>query len=754
MTAILGISALYHDSAAALVVDGRIIAAAQEERFTRIKHDASLPVNAIRYCLQEGCVTAADLDFVGFYEKPLMKLDRLLSTYHSVAPAGFPSFLKGVPSWLRKNFSLERELRSAVGEGYKKRFVFAEHHESHAASAFFPSPFEEAAILTVDGVGEWATAALGLGKGNSISLTSTMHFPHSLGLLYSAFTYHCGFTVNSGEYKLMGLAPYGEPRYAGLILEKLIDLKEDGSFRMDMSFFDYCQGLKMTSERFDKLFGGPPRRKGMPVTRREMDMAASVQVVAEEILLRMVRHLHSLTNAQNLCMAGGVALNCVANGRIIREGPFKEVWIQPASDDAGGALGVALLIWHQMIGNRRRPEPGDSQMGSLLGPRFDNEAVESLLESNNAKYRLYDSETELLDEAVRLLEGGKVLGWFQGRMEYGPRALGNRSILGDPRSDKMQGFMNRKIKFRESFRPFAASVLKSAAGDYFEMKPDEPAGPYMLMVTDVDSSKRLTLTREQQGLCGFDKLPAARSLIPAVTHVNCSTRVQTVDNGRHGRFYRLLERFSERTGCSALVNTSFNVRGQPIVCTPEDAYRCFLSTQMDAMIIEDYLLMREEQPPLAGANGGEKSNRSRRWLESSLFAMSQNPSGSELRLFSAVWMPLFLVAAGALLCRLPGVFPATIALWTSALLSLTIGLYRPDKMRLAYMALNLVTAPIGLAVSTLAMSMVYFFVITPVSLAIKLFGRDPLSRKINSRQSSYWAPRQQSDDPGRWFRKF
>ncbi len=596
VTAILGISAFYHDAAAALVVDGRIVAAAQEERFTRIKHDSSVPRQAIRYCLEESGLSPDDLDFVGFYDKPFLKFDRLLDVWHATAPRGFRAFSNAIPLWLKQKLHVPRELRSALGGGFRKRFLFAEHHESHAASAFFPSPFEEAAILTVDGVGEWATGTLGTGTGNRLSLTHELRFPHSLGLLYSAFTYHCGFAVNSGEYKLMGLAPYGEPRFVDRILRKLIDLKDDGSFRMDLSFFDYCHGLRMTSRKFSDLFEGPPRPKESPVTQREMDMAASIQVVTEDILLKMVRHLHALTKMQNLCMAGGVALNCVANGRILREGPFEKLWIQPAADDAGGALGVALLIRHQMLGHPRTPCPTDSQHGSLLGPRYADDVIARYLDSVGASSVRFDSENELCSETAALIAAGKVVGWFQGRMEFGPRSLGNRSILGDPRNAGMQSLINRKIKLRESFRPFAVSILENAVGDYYEMEPGE-AGPYMLVVAPVRAEWRIALPPAQEALHGLDKLQEVRSALPAVTHVDCSTRVQTVDAGRHGTFHRLIERFAALTGCPALVNTSFNVRGEPIVCSPEDAYRCFLGTGLDALAIGNHLLLRENQPP-------------------------------------------------------------------------------------------------------------------------------------------------------------
>ena len=593
MTAILGISAYYHDSAAALVVDGDIVAAAQEERFTRHKHDAGFPQNAVDYCLREAGLHPEDLDYVGFYDKPLLKFERLLQTYVAYAPAGVRSFLRSMPLWLNQKLHTPRELGRGLRGAYRKRFVFAEHHESHAASAFFPSPFEEAAILTLDGVGEWATASLGAGRGNRIELQAELHFPHSLGLLYSAFTYFAGFRVNSGEYKLMGLAPYGEPIYADLILERLMDLKEDGSFRLDMAYFNYCQGLTMTSKKFHDLFGGPPRRPEAPITRREMDLAASIQQVTEEVVFRSARHVHEVTGMKNLCMAGGVALNCVANSRVLREGPFERIWIQPAAGDAGGALGVAQFIWHQLLDNPRIPKPRDGQAGSLLGPRFSAGETEAALERAGAVYRLEPDESRLCELVVDLLTAGKVVGWFQGRMEFGPRALGCRSILGDPRDPAMQSVMNRKIKFRESFRPFAPSVLEEHADEWFERARSEES-PYMLLVAPVHESHRTHA--EVEPAHGLEKLNVVRSDIPAVTHVDYSARLQTVDPERHGRFHTLLQKFWVRTGCPVLINTSFNVRGEPIVCTPADAYRCFMATNMDALVIDDFVLLKEEHP--------------------------------------------------------------------------------------------------------------------------------------------------------------
>jgi carbamoyltransferase len=595
MTAILGVSAFYHDSAAALVVDGRIVAAAQEERFTRKKHDYGFPAHAIEYCLKEGGLQPSQLDYVGFYDKPFLKFERLLETYLAYAPAGFSSFLAAMPLWLRQKLHLPRELSRGLHGAYAKRFIFTEHHESHAASAFFPSPFDEAAILTLDGVGEWATASFGTGRGNKIELTHELRFPHSLGLLYSAFTYFTGFKVNSGEYKLMGLAPYGEPRFVDVILNKLIDVKEDGSFRMDMSYFNYCQGLTMTSRRFDELFEGPPRKAESPLTAREMDIAASIQKVTEEIMLRCARHAHARTGMKRLCLAGGVALNCVGNGRILREGPFEDVWIQPAAGDAGGALGVALFIWHQLLDQPRDAAATDTQSGSLLGPRYEGSEIRAFLDSVGAVYREYSDDAALCEAVADLIAGERVVGWFQGRMEFGPRALGSRSIIGDARSEKMQSTMNLKIKFRESFRPFAPSVLRDRAHEFFEMRQGQDS-PYMLLVAPVQASQRLHVNGAETHLSGIDKLKVVRSTIPAVTHVDHSVRVQTVDPDRHDRYYTLLRAFERKTGCPVIINTSFNVRGEPIVCRPAEAYRCFMATNIDALVLERFVLLREEQP--------------------------------------------------------------------------------------------------------------------------------------------------------------
>jgi carbamoyltransferase len=592
---ILGISAFYHDSAAALVRDGEIIAAAQEERFTRKKHDSRFPSNAVDYCLQAGEITADQLDYVVFYEKPLLKFERLLETYIAYAPRGFRQFLMSMPLWLRHKLHLPREMDKALNNCYKGRYIFTEHHESHAASAFFPSPYEEAAILTMDGVGEWATASFGIGHGNKIELFSEMLFPHSLGLLYSAFTYFTGFRVNSGEYKLMGLAPYGEPKYYELILEKLIDLKQDGSFRLNLSLLPYCYKTVMTDSKFKKLFGGPPRRPESPLTQREMDIAASIQAVTEEIMLHMAKHVHCQTGMKNLVLAGGVALNCVGNGRILREGPFENIWIQPAAGDAGGALGAALFVWYQLLNNERKVDGLDKQQASLLGPAYNSEQIRQFMDSTNAKYHVYEDQEKLIDKVAELISQEKVIGWFQGRMEFGPRALGSRSIIGDARSEKMQSIMNRKIKFRESFRPFAPCVLIEDVHDYFEM-PQNGDSPYMLLTAYVKNNKRLPLNTPNDMLKGLDKLKVKRSFVPAITHVDYSARVQTVDAKRHPKLHCLMSRFKEMTNCPVIINTSFNIRGEPIVCSPEHAYMCFMATNMDILVMENHLLYKNEQP--------------------------------------------------------------------------------------------------------------------------------------------------------------
>ena len=642
MVTVLGISAFYHDSAACLVVDGEIVAAAQEERFTRVKHDYNFPLNAVRYCLREAKLSPAELDYVGFYDKPLLKFDRLLETYLDYAPSGFSSFLKALPLWMREKLWMpdlirtemgkvegEEDERAAkkLGKKFEWKLLFGDHHESHAASAFYPSPFEEAAILTIDGVGEWATSSIGIGKGNEITLLKELRFPDSLGLLYSAFTYYTGFKVNSGEYKVMGLAPYGEPKYVSLIKDKLLEIRDDGSLKMNHEFFSYSQGLRMTNRAFDKLFGAAPRKPESQVTQKEMDLARSIQVITEEVMLKMTRFAHRETGMKKLCLAGGVALNCVANGRVLREVPFENIWIQPAAGDAGGSLGIALAIWHRYLGKpRTSPEKlgtwqsrpisetrsssvdhgpdgqatkllpyADGMKGSYLGPGNSEAEIESFLKSKQLPYEKYSRE-ELPRKVAELLAAGKIIGLHQGRMEFGPRALGGRSIIGDPRSAEMQSAMNLKIKYRESFRPFAPSVLRERVGEWFELDTDSP---YMLLVANVGEARRRKMTAAEESLWGIDKLNVRRSEIPAVTHVDYSARIQTVRRETNPLYWDIIDAFEKQTGCPIIVNTSFNVRGEPIVCTPEDSYRCFMRTEMDFLVLETCVLDKRDQPALA-----------------------------------------------------------------------------------------------------------------------------------------------------------
>ena len=596
---ILGISAFYHDSAAALVEDGRIVAAAQEERFTRKKHDASFPTHAVEYCLQTFDGSLPEVDYVAFYDKPFLKFERLLETYLAFAPRGFTSFSMAMPLWLREKLFqkslLKKQLEAyALSFDWERRLLFAEHHQSHAASAFFASPFEEAVVLTMDGVGEWATTSVSVGTGHHLEMRKEIHFPHSLGLLYSAFTYYTGFKVNSGEYKVMGLAPYGKPRFAQRILDELLDLKPDGSFRLNLSYFDYCTGLRMTNRRFEELFEGPPRQANELLTQRHLDLASSIQVVTEEVVLRLTRALAAETGAENLCLAGGVALNCVANGKVLRDGRFKRVWVQPAAGDAGGALGAALCAYHVFQNRPRYPPTSlDAMQGAYLGPSFSQEEVEARLAGLGARFSALRDD-HLIEATVDALVGGKAVGWFQGRMEFGPRALGARSILGDARSPTMQSVLNLKVKHRESFRPFAPSVLREDVAAWFDLEGDSP---YMLLVADVATRLRRKMTPAEQGLFGIEKLNVPRSSIPAVTHVDYSARIQTVHRETNPRYHALLSAFKERTGCPVLVNTSFNVRGEPIVCTPEDAFRCFMGTGIEVLVAENCLLRKEEQDP-------------------------------------------------------------------------------------------------------------------------------------------------------------
>lgn len=591
---ILGISAFYHDSAACLVKDGEILSAAQEERFTRKKHDHNFPQKAIEFCLKDAGISAEQLDLIAFYDKPFLKFERLLETYLAYAPVGIKSFIKAMPLWIKEKLWMKEMIKEKLG--YTGKIIFPEHHESHAASAFYPSAYNKAAIITMDGVGEWTTTSYGIGEGNEIQLYADIKFPHSLGLLYSALTYYTGFKVNSGEYKVMGLAPYGEPKYKKLIYDHLIDVKEDGSFRMNMEYFNYCQGLTMTNEKFNKLFGGPPRIPETNLTQKQMDIARSLQEVTEEIVLKIGSHVYKETKSKNLCLAGGVALNCVANGRLLREGPFENIWIQPAAGDAGGALGAALIGWYKYHNKPRTAADGksDKQKGSYLGPQFTDEEIKSFVQSLNLSAKKYD-EDELIETTANLINSDKVIGWFDGKMEFGPRALGSRTIIGDARSPKMQATMNIKIKFREGFRPFAPSVLFEKVNEYFEI---EKESPYMLLTADVKKERRIPMTDEEQKKWGIDKLNVVRSDIPAVTHVDYSARLQTVHKETNPRYHKLISKFEEKTGCAVIINTSFNVRGEPIVCTPEDAYRCFMRTNMDYLVLGSYILNKEDQKPV------------------------------------------------------------------------------------------------------------------------------------------------------------
>ena len=595
---ILGISAFYHDSAACLLKDGEIIAAAQEERFTRKKHDLAFPTNAIQYCIKEANIESSELSNIVFYEKPFVKFERLLETYLAFAPKGFKSFIRAMPIWIKDKLfqkaTIVNELKAILGDNidWQDRLLFSEHHLSHAASAYYPSPFESAAVLTLDGVGEWTTTSLALGKGSELKVLKEIHFPHSLGLLYSAFTYYTGFRVNSGEYKVMGLAPYGEPKYANLIKENLISIAEDGSFQLDMSYFDFATGLTMTNKKFNLLFGGPPRESEAELTQREMDLAASVQKVTEEVVVQLAKSIAKETGEKNLCLAGGVALNCVANGILLREKIFENIWVQPAAGDAGGALGAALSIWYQHLRNKRKlPSARDAMQGSYLGPEFTDEEIENDLKTCGAVYKKCD-EADLINSVAELLADEKAIGWMQGRMEFGPRALGGRSIIADPRSHKMQKQLNLKVKYRESFRPFAPSILNEDVHEWFDHCGDSP---YMLLVADVKNDKRRKMTSDEDALFGIDKLNVPRSSVPAITHVDYSARIQTVHADTNPRYHAVISKFKEKTSCPIVVNTSFNVRGEPIVCTPKDAFRCFMGTEMDVLAVGNFLLLKEEQ---------------------------------------------------------------------------------------------------------------------------------------------------------------
>ncbi len=748
MRTILGLSAYYHDAAAALLVDGRIVAAAQEERFSRIKHDAAFPAQAIAWCLREAGLRIEDLDLVAFYEKPLLKLDRLLETYFATAPASLRSFLRSMPLWLKQKAHVGRELGRGLGPAYTRRFVFPEHHLSHAASAFLPSPFEEAAILTLDGVGEWATASVGRGRGNRVELLDELRFPHSLGLLYSAFTVLTGFEVNDGEYKLMGLAPYGEPRFKDLILERLIDLKADGSFRLDMRWFGYAHGLTMTTPRLHRLLGRGPRRKDEPLTALDMDLAASIQAVTEEVMVRAARHALQRAGSKRLCLAGGVALNCVGNGRILREAGVEDLWIQPAAGDAGGALGAALWTWHGLLDKPRTALASDAQQGSRLGPAFGSDEVRALLEREGARYERCADEGALCAQVAGLLAEGKVVGWFQGRLEYGPRALGGRSILADPRSPEMQSRVNQMVKFRESFRPFAPAVLAEQADDWFDL--DGHASPYMLLVAPVAASRRVAPTEEERALQGLARLGARRSSVPAVTHVDGSARIQTVDRAREPRFHALLTAFERLTGCPVLINTSFNVKDEPIVATPQDAWRTYLATGIDVLVLED-CVVRVKPAQGAVARAATRAATTDVLEGAPPRDLPPAPTPSALALFVATPLLLLGVVAGLLRWRAGLTTLPPVLLVLGALASLTL-LLAPGLRHPAHDAWGRVVRPVGRLLTALLLGAIYLLVLTPLALLARLLGRDPLQRRLDRGASSYWRPRSRVSDVDDAFR--
>ena len=739
MTAILGLSAFYHDSAAALLVDGEIVAAAQEERFTRKKNDAAFPKHAIAFCLEQAGISAEEIDHVGFYEKPLLKFDRLLETYLSFAPSGFQSFRKAMPEWAGPKLQLRREIRKGLGGKYSGRICFCEHHQAHAASAFFPSPFEQAAILTLDGVGEWATSSLGVGHQNHIDLQHEIRFPHSLGLLYSACTYFSGFRVNSDEYKLMGLAPYGEPRYVDLIRENLIHIFDDGSYRLNLDFFDYPQGLKMTSKRFNQLLGAEPRSPADAVREVDMDLAASIQKVTEEIVLRAAHHLHEITNCENLCLAGGVALNCVSNGNLLRNGPFKKIWVQPAAGDAGGALGVAQLIWHQLMENPRTVQQPDSQHGSLLGPEISSKCLSTSLDEIGAKYERLEEKSKLIHKIAEKLEGGNLVGIARGRMEFGPRALGNRSILADPRRREIQRELNLKTKFRESFRPFAPIVLQKRVNDYFQWDASNES-PYMLMVTKVNPGIRKSLDPNLPK--SLDRVNDVRSDLPAITHVDYSARLQTVDAYRNPFLHQLLTQFNAVSDCPVLVNTSFNVRDEPIVCDWSDALACFLNTNLDVLVLDDCVLEKSEQ---SGIN------------EQKLTEIRDQPFLAE-KVESARRTTQFVIS----LCLALGLMSMVVAyrfespmisdrLKEGAIFIAFMAFFGNKARSLIENGFKRLTLPIRLIVTITLLAIVYYLVVTPIGFLLRLRGRD--IRHDDPQASSQWMPAT-SRDLASYFRTY
>jgi carbamoyltransferase len=756
MTAILGISAFYHDSAAALVVDGEIVAAAQEERFSRIKHDAGFPNHAIEYCLAEAGLRAGDLGYVAFYEKPLVKFDRILETFVSYAPRGFGSFRQAIPAYLKDKLNVRRRIRQELrelGSGLNSPLtratpiLFLEHHESHAASAFFPSPFDQAAILTLDGVGEWSTTTLGMGRGNAINVTHHLQFPHSLGLLYSAFTAYCGFEVNDGEYKLMGLAPYGQPVYADVIRERLIDLKADGSFRLNMDYFSFAYARRMMNPRFDELLGGPPWQPNERLQQRHADLAASIQAVLNEAVLRIGTELHRRTGQRNLVMAGGVALNCVANERLLREGPFEQVWIQPAAGDAGGALGAALFVWHQLLGKPRAAQPVDSQRGSLLGPRFSTAEVRAALERHELRYEELPGQSELNARVAHALAEGKVVGWFRGRMEFGPRALGARSILADARRPEMQAVLNQKIKFREGFRPFAPSILAEAALSWFDL-PKHPDRPYMLFTAPVLPARRTESHAAEAEALKNDpdfcrRAAVVRSAIPSVTHVDYSARVQTVDAERNPEFHALLVEFQRLTGCPVLINTSFNVRGEPIVCAPQDAIRCFEATYLDVLVLENFVV--EKLPEDARIFREQADHRSTMG--------EQPPSTRQLREFAVIGA-VFLVILGMWQLAARPAFMLATTYAAAGVLLMWIGSLRPRWLAPIFSAWMTLVSPLAWLTSAALMAIVFYGLITPLALIFRLRGREALDLAFGSDQDSYWREKPAAKDARQYRKQF
>ncbi|MFB0515886.1 MAG: SxtJ family membrane protein [Candidatus Neomarinimicrobiota bacterium] len=745
MTAILGISAFYHDSAACLIQDGKITAAAQEERFSRIKHDYTFPRHAIAYCLEEGGIDAGDLTYVAFYDKPWIKFERLLETYLTYAPVGIHSFLKAMPLWLKQKLWMSDLIGRELG--YDGEIIFPEHHQSHAASTFLASPFERSAIITADGVGEWTTTSWGTGSGNRVDLRYELRFPHSLGLLYSAFTYYTGFKVNSDEYKVMGLAPYGEPSYAQQILDELLDLREDGSFRINMEYFNFAKGLTMTSRRFHRLFGGPPREAGEPLTVKDMDLARSVQVVTEEIMLRMARHVKRQTGESHLCLAGGVALNSVANGKILREGIYDKVWIQPAAGDAGGALGAALVVWNHVLDQPRQIDGiEDQQRGSYLGPSYSVAEIEKWLQEERIPHERHDART-IPQMAADLIAQGKVVGWFSGRMEFGPRALGNRSILGAPRNPQMQSIINQKIKFRESFRPFAPSCLLEDTEDYFDLK--EPS-PYMLLVTSVKESRRRPLTDDERDLTGLDLLNVHRSDIPAVTHVDYSARVQTVHHQDNPRFYALIQAFKAITGYGIVINTSFNVRGEPIVCTPQEAYQCFMRTEMDALFLEDLVLLKTDQPVSQLDSSQRQPSRMDR-LRSRFRSGPNMFTDRDRRRFGLTMAAALAALGGLFVWRDTSAWPYLFGL--AAFFTVT-GLLCPKVLgpiQVGWMTFGKVLSRVA---TTVVLTLFYYMVITPVGLMLRLVGKDFLLLKKDAKQTSYWLAMEQNGPGSRPFKPY